>query len=195
MKKTIVSTVLIAVLAGGGMLLAYPKNAQAEWGGRHHGYYRHWHGWGPIIALPSNSVGISVGGFNFFYSEGEYYRPCSGGYVIVPAPIGACVPVLPPACRPVVVENATYYNYDGAYYQQVPNGYTVVPVGLTKAIPVKAIPVQEQESTIVVNIPNKNGSYTPVTLQLAANGMYIGPQGEVYPTKPEMKQLQEMYGK
>ena len=49
--------------------------------------------------------------------------------------------------------------------------------------------------SIVINVPNKNGSFTPVTLQIAHNGTYIGPEGEVYPTRPTMEQLQQMYGK
>ena len=192
MRKTILIAGLVAVLAAGGMFFIWPQSAQARPYYRSHHY---WHRHHPLRVLPHGGVAISVGGFSFYYSEGMYYKPCHGEYVIVPPPVGACVPSLPPGCDTVFIQGAPYYQNDGVYYKQAPDGYTVVPVGLTKAIPVKAIREREEETTLVVNVPNKNGSYTPVTLQLAANGMYIGPQGEVYPTKPSMTQLNRMYAK
>ena len=198
MKKSWLSAVLIIGLMVGGMLVAMPQDAQA-FRGYGYGHHHYWHRHEPCEVLPRGFISIRLGGFSYYYSEGEYYRPCPGGYVIVPPPVGACIPSLPSAYQTVVIEGSPYYYYDGVYYRQVPNGYTVVPVGLAKSIPVKAVPVQEQtkqeEASVVMNIPNANGSYTPVTLQLAANGMYIGPQGEVYPTKPTLEQLKTMYGK
>ena len=194
MKKAAVSAALIALLTGIGLPFVSPRSVQAH---EHAWHSYHWHRNEPVVVLPRNGISIAVGGFSFFYSDGMYYKPCPGGYVIVPAPVGACVPTLPPACQTVVLNGSKYNYYDGVYYQQVPDGYTVVPVGLAKTIPVKAasVPEKEEGTTLVVNIPNKNGSYTQVTLQLAANGMYIGPQGEVYPIKPDMEQLKTMYGK
>lgn len=51
----------------------------------------------------------------------------------------------------------------------------------------------EQASTHVVNVPNANGSFTPVTLHLGPNG-WVGPKGEVYPTLPTPDQLKGLYG-
>ena len=194
MKKAMLFEMFLAMVGFGAALMVYPAHAQARDSGWDRSQHHHWYRHGPCASLPRNYLSINVGGNGFYYSDGSYYRPCPGGYVIVPAPVGACVPTIP-SYQTVVVGGASYYNYDGTYYQQAPNGYTVVPTALTKSIPVKAAPVQEVETSAVVNVPNHNGSYTPVTLQLAANGMYIGPQGEVYPTKPDLKQLTVMYGK
>lgn len=50
-----------------------------------------------------------------------------------------------------------------------------------------------EANTRVVNVPNSNGSYTPVSLHLVANG-WQGPKGETYPTLPTASQLQGAYG-
>lgn len=47
--------------------------------------------------------------------------------------------------------------------------------------------------TVVVNIPNDNGSYTPVTLR-RVGGVYIGPRGEQYLNLPTVDQLKPVYG-
>lgn len=51
---------------------------------------------------------------------------------------------------------------------------------------------KEQATTRVINVPNKNGSFTPVTLHLGPNG-WQGPKGEVYPSLPTADQLREAY--
>jgi hypothetical protein len=48
--------------------------------------------------------------------------------------------------------------------------------------------------TITVNVPNSNGSFTPVKL-VKYQGGYIGPQGEYYPGNPTVDQLRVLYGK
>lgn len=50
-----------------------------------------------------------------------------------------------------------------------------------------------QDDTIVVNVPNNNGSYTPVTLHRSGGG-YVGPRGEYYITMPTVDQLKAVYG-
>lgn len=52
---------------------------------------------------------------------------------------------------------------------------------------------QAAATTRVVNVPNSNGSFTPVTLHLVASG-WQGPRGEIYPTLPTVDQLQSAYG-
>ena len=47
--------------------------------------------------------------------------------------------------------------------------------------------------TVVINVPNPNGSYTPVTLR-RAGGIYVGPRGEQYLNLPTVEQLQGVYG-
>ena len=47
--------------------------------------------------------------------------------------------------------------------------------------------------TVVVNISNANGSYTPVTLR-QEGGFYVGPRGERYLRMPTEEQLAQVYG-
>jgi len=160
-----------------------------------------WRRSGHIVVLPSVAVPIVVHGVPYYYGRGRYYRHCSDGYVTVPAPVGAVVTTLPARHRTLILDGVTYHEYDGVYYKGGPAGYTVVPISqvdapitIAKAVDTTGSAGSSDES-LVVNVPNRNGSYTPVTLQLAGNGMYIGPQGEVYPNRPGLEQLQAMYGK
>ncbi len=175
----------ILVFAGLAVALFSPS-AQADdrWFHHHHDRPYYWR----EARRPSLAVGIFVGGIPYDYCEGSFYRHGPRGYVIVPAPVGAVVTTLPSGCRTVIINGVVYKVYDGAYYQSVPGGYAVVPAAPAAAAPTVAL------QTIVVNVPNKNGSYTPVKLQPASNGTYIGPQGEVYPNQPTMEQLKQMYG-
>ena len=47
--------------------------------------------------------------------------------------------------------------------------------------------------TVVINIPNANGSYTPVVLR-RVGGIYVGPRGEQYLNLPTVDQLKPVYG-
>ena len=47
--------------------------------------------------------------------------------------------------------------------------------------------------TVVINILNTNGSYTPVTLR-RVGGVYVGPRGEQYLNVPTVEQLSAVYG-
>lgn len=53
--------------------------------------------------------------------------------------------------------------------------------------------VTELASTVVINVQNSNGSYTPVTLRRAGN-QYVGPRGEYYSALPTEQQLKVAYG-
>ena len=53
--------------------------------------------------------------------------------------------------------------------------------------------VRACDDTVVINVPNANGSYTPVTLR-RAGGSYVGPRGEYYTTMPTVEQLKGVYG-
>ena len=125
--------------------------------------------------------------------------------------IGAIVESLPSERRVVYVERAPYYYYGGYYYRTCPAGYVVVnppviatpvtpatPVYATPVVPVAPVsPVVQAQAaggeSIVINVPNRSGSYTPVTLIKYNNG-YIGPQGEYY-ENPTVDQLKVLYGK
>ena len=51
----------------------------------------------------------------------------------------------------------------------------------------------EAAMTRTIDVPNANGSYTPVRLRLVSGG-WQGPRGEVYPTLPTVDQLRGTYG-
>lgn len=75
---------------------------------------------------PVGAVAVSYGGVSFRCHRGVYYKPLATGYVVVPAPIGLRVRVLPPVYRTMVVSGHTYYYYHGAYYIKRWGGYKVV---------------------------------------------------------------------
>jgi uncharacterized membrane protein len=54
-------------------------------------------------------------------------------------------------------------------------------------------PIAYADGNFTVNIPNSQGSYTPIQIKQTGNG-YIGPRGEYYSQFPTVYQLQAMYG-
>lgn len=52
---------------------------------------------------------------------------------------------------------------------------------------------QAQANTRVVNVPNSNGSFTPVSVVMTPDG-WRGPNGEIYPSLPTADQLKPVYG-
>ncbi len=142
---------------------------------------------------------------NYYYNTG-YYGP------------GDAVLVSPSIYQPVFINGTTYYLNDGTYYQYNGYGYQPVPPPVTGVQPDAVIQPPEVEAnqaptpeapeitsavgngssadvdSITINIPNKKGNYTAVTLKKSGNG-YIGPQGEFYPEFPKVSQLEVIYGK
>jgi len=136
----------------------------------------------------------------YHYHDGRFYRLGWFGFevAVITPPIGVVVRILPFGYKAIIVGGATYYYYDNIYYASCPSGYIVVPAPLVTptvvAVPVVAqtqVPIGE---TVTINVPNTNGSYTPVILVKHNNG-YIGPQGEYYPGHPTVEQLKVLYGK
>jgi hypothetical protein len=143
--------------------------------------------------LPRGCMPLRVADMLFYYLEGTYYRETPSGYVIVSAPRGAMIPLLPERNKVIVYDNTDYYYYNSAYYVKQPSGYAVVtpPPSVVSS---NAPAVEAPEKTIVVTVPNPNGSYMPVTLQKYSDG-YVGPNGEFYPDYPTIDQLKTMYSK
>jgi len=71
---------------------------------------------------------IVVGGGRYFYSGGVWYAPRGPHFVVVGAPVGFFVPVLPPYYTTVWVAGVPYYYANDAYYQwnADQSGYVVV---------------------------------------------------------------------
>jgi hypothetical protein len=69
-----------------------------------------------------------VGGGRYYYSGGVWYAPRGAGFVVVGAPVGFFVPVLPPFYTTVWVAGVPYYYANDTYYtwNAGQNGYEVV---------------------------------------------------------------------
>jgi len=81
-----------------------------------------------VRCLPDGFTRLFVGGLEFFFWEGMYYRMANDGYVVVPAPIGAVVTTIPSGCQIIVVDGVPYYVINGVTYMQTAYGYyQVVP--------------------------------------------------------------------
>jgi hypothetical protein len=129
----------------------------------------------------------------YYYLDGIYYQETPSGYVVVAGPRGAVIRELPPWHRKIPYGGKVYYFYNNTYYVQEPAGYTVVtpPPQVVTANPPA---VEAPEKTVVVTVPNANGSFIPVTLEKYSDG-YKGPNGEFYPDYPTIDQLKAMYAK
>ena len=70
-----------------------------------------------------------------------------------------------------------------------------IAIALFTVILLAPIQVSYADGTsITVNVPNANGSYTPVVIHQSGNG-FVGPQGEYYEVMPTKKQLKALYGR
>ena len=166
-----------------------------------------------VRSLPGEYLRLLVGGMEYFYWEGMFYRMADNQYVVVPAPVGAVVTAIPPGCQPLIVDGVPYYAINGGTYMYTPYGYQVVPpptvvvtqppvVGQKAPVnpppAVNAVGAQgataNTEDAYAVNVPNSKGGYTAVTLKRSGNG-FIGPQGEYYTEFPKIDQLKTMYAK
>lgn len=177
MKKKIFSKNIWIVL-GLALIVALPSADAFARGhedrGRHHEY-------------------VVVGHERLHYRDGRFYRPWWFGFEFVIAPPrGVIVTILPVGHRTVFVRGATYYYYDNIYYRSCPTGYEVVPAPVV--VPSATYTPSAPGQTVTINVPNSNGSFTPITLVKQGNG-YIGPQGEYYSGNPTVDQLKVLYGR
>lgn len=131
--KNIITVVCLAVLFFGQVSCAHAwgwfKPAPRPIYGHHYYYSPHYAPHGRIVhSLPRGYMRLIIGGLEYFYWEGMFYRMMPDReYVIVPAPAGAVVNMLPPGPQPVMVDGTTYYNINGVTYIYTPQGYQVVP--------------------------------------------------------------------
>ena len=186
------------------VLLAAPALAEAnDWhggwgrGGRHGG----WRNNRTVVIQRSPQVQIVFRGRPYYYNSGRFYERRVRSYVPVTAPVGIIVRELPSYQDSVVIDGTTYYCYDGIYYKGGPAGYQVVSFPIanvssdTSIAPFQVASAPRQPGDqVTINVPNANGSYMPVQLK-EMNGLYIGPNGEVYSSKPTVDQLKIMYGR
>jgi len=104
-----------------------------------HHHYRHHPKWGlRVKTVPVGGVFLNFRGLRYKFVNGVYYKPFSGGYAVVGAPIGIRIKILPTSYSKVTIKghpNPYYYHY-GNYYTKVVNinnqvEYTTVkpPIG------------------------------------------------------------------
>jgi len=181
---------------------------------RHGGFTPHYIPAGrEVHSLNHEFLRLFIGGVEFFFWEGMYYRSMADHYVVVQAPIGAVVTAIPPQAQLIVVDGVPYYTVNGVTYISTTYGYQVVPpptvvvvrpeptvqqttVFATPAMsaPMAAPSAPPVDEAFTVNIPNARGTYSAVSIKRAGNG-FVGPQGEYYPEFPKVEQLKLMYGK
>jgi hypothetical protein len=144
---------------------------------------------------------LSRGSDRYHYRDGRFYRQGWFGFefFVIAPPVGATIRVLPFGGETFFVKGTRYYHHGNAYYTDCPGGYVVVPApsvhsNTASLFSVAVQPERSSGETVIVSVPNSNGSYTSVTLRRHNNG-YLGPQGEYYPGNPSVDQLRALYGK
>jgi hypothetical protein len=98
--------------------------------GRDDGPDRHYPREGHVVrSLPyERHVVVAPGGSRYFYSRGVWYAPRGPSYVVVHAPIGLYVPVLPPFYTTLWFGGVPYFYADNSYYlwREQQHSYEVV---------------------------------------------------------------------
>ena len=83
----------------------------------------------PVVAnLPAERTQVRVGGREYFYARGLFYRTGPRGYVVTRGPIGARVRVLPPGFVTLQIGGGPFFSYYGTYYRfdRIHRDYVVV---------------------------------------------------------------------
>ena len=107
-----------------------------------------------LRALPGRPYVFDRPGGRFYYSGGVWYRPYGPSFVVVGAPIGLFVPVLPPFYTTMWFGGVPYYYANDTYYvwSQANEGYEVVdPPGDPGASPYAPEPPPPQQSAWLVD--------------------------------------------
>ena len=86
-------------------------------------------------ALPPEATTIRVARETFYVYHGSFYQQVKGGYVLVPAPVGATIKELPRGARKTKfsVGKATYYQHAGVYFKAVRRNFEVCDAPAVKA--------------------------------------------------------------
>jgi hypothetical protein len=81
-----------------------------------------------VAGLPGRPYAFDRPGGRFFYSGGVWYAPYGPRFVVVGAPLGVFVPVLPPFYNTIWFGGVPYYYANDTYYvwSQAQGGYEVV---------------------------------------------------------------------
>ncbi|TLZ07715.1 MAG: hypothetical protein E6K28_10800 [Gammaproteobacteria bacterium] len=148
--------------AGGAAIAALAlavavTTVQADEHGRHggpraerldarHGHNHYYPDRGGVVhGVPGRAVSVEQGGGRYFYSGGVWYAPRGPSFLIVAAPVGVFVPVLPPFYTTVWVGGFPYYYANDTYYvwRDAENGYEVVDPPADPSVSTQAPPSDE----------------------------------------------------
>ena len=105
-----------------------PPHGSVHYDARYnHNYYYPMHG-AYVPTLPGAAVVVPRGGGRYYYSGGVWYLPSGPRFVVVGAPIGVFVPVLPVYYTTLWVGRIPYYYANETYYtwNAAQSGYEVV---------------------------------------------------------------------
>jgi len=189
---------LLVISCLGVAVLVQSTDADARFKQRNYSHHRHYSKSKFVTVLPGRFVKIAFGGLSYYYVNGIFYQKRDRGYVVVAAPRGAVVSKLPRGRRVIVDNGMRYYTFNGVYWKRTPAGYIVVsnPTTIALGTPqtLSRRMSKDRGKSFVINIPNRDGSYTTVTL-IRSGGGFTGPQGEYYHEFPQVDQLKAMYGK
>jgi len=78
-----------------------------------------------VRAIPRDHRVFRHGNSRYYLSDGVWYRPHSGRFVIAAPPVGLFVPLLPFAYTTIWIHGIPYYYANETYYTQTPGGYVV----------------------------------------------------------------------
>lgn len=78
-----------------------------------------------VRAVPRDHRMFTHGHSRYYLSDGVWYRPHSGRFIIAAPPVGLFVPFLPLAYATIWVHGIPYYYANETYYTQTPGGYVV----------------------------------------------------------------------
>jgi len=211
-KKILLFSVAVVVASQGMQAYAWGRDEHdRDRDDRHGSFTPHYIPAGrEVRSLNRDFLRLYIGGMEYFFWEGMYYRRFADRYVVVQAPIGAVVTAIPPQAQMVIVDGVPYYTVNGVTYISTTYGYQVVPppklvvirtepgtpqtTVITTPAPTVPAPMVTSDEAFSVNIPNSRGTYTAIAIRRSGNG-FVGPQGEYYTEFPKVEQLKLMYGK
>ena len=134
--KRCAAIALLAMLTASGAALAERHDSRAPANQHYDGRFSHNHYYydrGYVVPRPPRAgYPISRGRDRFWYDRGMWYRGDGVRWIVVGAPIGAFVPILPPFYSTLHFGGRPYYYANDTYYTQGSGGYQVVdpPVGI-----------------------------------------------------------------
>lgn len=75
--------------------------------------------------LPEKATAVKVGKETYFVYHGSFYRALKGGYVLVPAPLGATIKALPRGAVQFKIGKVNYYQHAGVHFKGVGRNFQV----------------------------------------------------------------------